>query len=66
MATEDLSATIAAAAAKPQRVKAGDVEVQGHSLADLVEADKHLSRKAAGRSRTGGLRFTKIVNPGTV
>ena len=57
MSNKELSDTIAAA---------GDTEVESHDLADLVEADKQMSRKAAGRSRIGGLRFTKIVNPGTI
>ncbi len=66
MPSDDLSDTIATAAARPARVKVQDIEVESRGLSDLVEADKHLARKAAARSPTAGLRFTKIVHPGTV
>lgn len=70
MADEILDA-LTASAQKPQRVKTDAGEVEAHSLADQIAADKYTraittSRTTAGRSAWGCLRGAQYVPPGTV
>ena len=45
---------------------AGDAgSVEQHKLTDQIEADKYLAGKEAAKSRSRGLRFNKVVPPGT-
>jgi hypothetical protein len=45
---------------------AGDAgSVEQHKLTDQIEADKYLAAKEAAKSRSRGLRFNKVVPPGT-
>ena len=62
----DLSAEIEQAAQDPKKAKIGGEEVEAHSLADLIEADKYLASKAAGSSPMRGLNLRKISHPGGV
>lgn len=50
----------------PRKATSDGLTVEGHSLADLIAADKHIAAKCAARSRNRGLRFSKLVPPGTV
>ena len=43
----------------------GDQSVQYHSIKDLIEADRYLSAKTAAGKKHFGLRFTKLIPPGT-
>jgi hypothetical protein len=38
--------------------------VKQHSLKDQIEADRYLASKQAARSKSRGLRFTKVAPPG--
>lgn len=57
---------VALAASEPRQVTVDGVSVQQHSLTDLIAADKYLKGQAAAKSPSRGLRFTKLVRPGTV
>lgn len=50
----------------PRRVSGDAGSVEGHSLPDLIAADKYLAAKAAASTRNRGLRFTKLIPDGTV
>lgn len=56
---------IETAATEPRKASGDGIAVENHSLPDLIAADKHLRAKAAASSKTGGVRFSKIVPPGT-
>ena len=38
---------------------------QGRELTDQIAADRHLCSKDAAKSKTRGLRFNKLVPPGS-
>jgi hypothetical protein len=38
--------------------------VKQHSLKDQIEADRYLASKQAAKSKSRGLRFTKVAPPG--
>jgi hypothetical protein len=62
----DLSSAIETAASQPRRMSVdGQGSAEQHSLAELAEADRYLAAKAAGTRRNKGVRFQKIVAPGT-
>ena len=45
---------------------AGDAgSVEQHKLPDQIAADKYLAAKEAAKSKQRGLRFNKLVPPGT-
>lgn len=62
----DLEDTIQQAAGEPAEAhdKAGGMK--SHSLGDLVQADEHLARKSAGRSKALPIRLGKLRPPGAV
>mgnify|MGYP000129695451 FL=1 len=62
---EDLEQTIRENAAGPKRAQGDSGSVEQHSLADQIEADRYLASKEAVKKPTKGLRFTKLVPPGT-
>lgn len=61
----DLSEAIAENAAGPKAAAADGVNVQQHDLASQIAADKYLAAKAAAANPGLGLRFRKMVPPGT-
>lgn len=61
----DLNEAIAENAAGPKRVQGDSGSVEQHSLADQVGAAKHLAADDATAKPHRGLRFTKLVMPGT-
>ena len=67
---DDIADKLEQAAQNPRRVRTDAGEVEAHSLADVIEADKYLaSRQAvdAGTNRTHrGLRFNVLKPPGSV
>lgn len=65
MAETDLSQTIADNAAKPVSGSGDSGSIQMHPLPDLVQADLHLANKKAATNRNFGMRFAKLVPPGT-
>jgi len=62
----DLESVIADAAAGPRRVKGDAGEVEQQPLPDLIAADKYLHQRDAAGKKTSGVRFAKLVPPGTV
>ncbi len=61
-----VSDKIQESATGPKRVKGDSGEVEQHSLADQIAADKHLGAKAAVSGRKLGIRFGRLIPPGTV
>ena len=61
---DDLADSIRQNAQGPAKVTGDAGSVEQHSLADQIEADKHLAGKEAVKKRTRGLRFNKFVPPG--
>ncbi len=62
---EDLQDTIQENAAGPAKVSGDAGSVEQHSLADQIAADRYLAAKDAAKKKRRGLRFNKIVPPGT-
>lgn len=63
---DDLSQQIEDAATGPARVVSDGTDVTARPIKDLIEADKYLAAKrAAAKSKTGGIRFAKVIPPGT-
>ena len=61
--TEDLEDTIRENAAGPKRARGDSGEMEQHSLAEQVEADRYLSSKQAMK-KGRGFRMTKLSPPG--
>jgi len=59
-----LDDTIRQNAAAPKRAKGDSSEVEQHSLADQIEADRYLNSKKAAKGKKAGLKFAKLVPPG--
>ncbi len=62
---EDLDIAIKQNAEGPKQAATDGVNVQQHSLADQIAADKYLASKRAGRNPAKALTRVKIVPPGT-
>jgi hypothetical protein len=62
---DDLEQSIRENAQQPAKTSVDSVNVEQHSLADQIEADRYLKSREAMRSRRLGLRLTKIVPPGS-
>ena len=62
---DDLEETIRENAKGPRQAKNDSVEMEQHPLKDQIEADRYLASKAAAKSKRRGLRFSKLVPPGT-
>ncbi len=62
----DLTDTIAATAAQPAMVETDGLKVQAVSIDELIAADKYLKAQVSGTNKQRGLRFTKLVPPGSV
>lgn len=63
--SDELRDKIAETASGPKRVRTDAGEVEAQDLASMIEADKYLSAKAAASSKSRGLRFNKLIPPGT-
>jgi hypothetical protein len=62
----DLDQTIEDAAKNPKAVAVDGTRVDAQSVDDLIKADQHLAGKEALKnSLRRGLRFNKLVPPGT-
>ncbi len=51
-------------AGKARSTSVDGVSVAEQSIADVIAADKHLSRKSAASSRSMGMRFGRFIPPG--
>ena len=63
---EDLKDAISENAQQPAKATVDGQTAEQHNLKDQIAADRHLSSKDAVKSPTRGLRFSKLVPPGTV
>jgi hypothetical protein len=63
--SDELRDKIAETATGPKRVRTDAGEVEAQDLASMIEADKYLSAKTAAATKTRGLRFNKLLPPGT-
>jgi hypothetical protein len=59
------AASLAAAIGKPRRAATDSTEVEAHSIPDQIALDKYLRGRKAGNSPARGLRFTRLIPPGT-
>lgn len=67
--SDDVSNKLAEAAVGPKRVRTDAGEVEAHDLDQIIEADKYLAAKAAVSNASNtrrGLRFNKLIPPGTI
>ena len=62
---EDLEQSIRDNAEGPAEARGDSGSMKQHSLKDQIEADRYLASKQAAKSKSRGLRFTKLVPPGT-
>jgi hypothetical protein len=66
--SDELRQKIEETASSPKRVRTDAGEVESQDVAAMIEADKYLSAKAAsaGTNKRRGLRFNKLIPPGTI
>ena len=57
--------TIEDAAEAPKKMKTGMGEVEEHPLPDLIAAHQYVQAQTAKTKPARGIRFTKLVPPGT-
>ena len=62
--TPNLTETIRKNASGPKSAQVDGQRVEQHALTDIIQADKYLASKKAAKSRTGGLKFTKLSHSG--
>ena len=63
--SDDLDESIRENATSPAKVTGDQGSVEQHSLKEQIEADRYLASKKAARSKGFGVRFGKLVPPGT-
>ena len=61
---KDLDKTIRENAKGPKRAAGDSGSMEQHSLKDQVEADRYLASKKALRSKSLGIRTSKLIPPG--
>ena len=64
--TPNLEQSIRDNAAGPAKAAGDSGSVEQHSLKDQIEADRYLASKNAARKPGLGIKFAKIVPPGSV
>lgn len=68
--SDELRDKIAETASGPKRVRTDAGEVESQDIGQMIEADKYLSARGAATSSTTntrrGLRFNKLIPPGTM
>ena len=62
---DDIDKTIEENAKGPKRAKGDSGEMEQHGLTDQIAADRYLSSKKAAKAKSLGLRFSKLVPPGS-
>lgn len=63
----DLANDIEAAASEPRKASGDSGSMEAHSLPDQIEADKYIQSNAAvANTSSRGIRFNKIVPPGSI
>ena len=63
--TSDLDQAIAENATGPAKASVDGQSVEQHPLPDVIEADRYRESKKASRKPGIGIRFAKLVPPGT-
>ncbi len=63
--TPDLDQAIAENAAGPAKASVDGQSVEQHPLPDVIEADRYRESKKASRKPGIGIRFAKLMPPGT-
>ncbi len=63
--SDELREKIEEVATNPKKVRTDAGEVESHDIKDLIEFDKYSSAKTAAAQKNRGLRFNKIIPPGT-
>lgn len=63
--SDELDQVIRDNAAGPARVAGDAGTVEQHTLSEQIAADKFLAAKEAAKSPSRGLRFNKLVPPGS-
>jgi hypothetical protein len=61
---DDLEQTIHDNAQAPAKASGDAGSVEQHKLSDQIAADRYLASKQATKSKSLGLRITKLVPPG--
>ncbi len=61
---DDLDQTIRDNAAGPAKASGDSGSVEQHPLRDQIEADRYLASKQAAKSKSRGLRLSRLVPPG--
>lgn len=64
--SDEVSDALKAAAQQPKRVRTDAGEVEAHDLDQQIAADKYLAGKSAAGNAHRGLRFSRIIPPGTI
>ena len=63
--TDNLQETIRESAKAPAKASGDAGSVEQHKLTEQIAADKYLSSKDAASQKNRGLRFNKLVPPGS-
>jgi len=64
--TDPINAAIGAAAAGPANVTVDGVTVSARPVAEMIAAAQHVGNEAVRKNRRLGIRFLKILPPGTI
>lgn len=64
--SDEIRDAIESTAKGPKRVRTDAGEVESQDIEQQIAADKYLSAKAAASTKSRGLRFNKILPPGTI
>ena len=63
---DELADTIRENAAGPAKAAGDAGSIEQHKLSEQIEADRYLAAKEATQQKSRGLKFNKLVPPGTV
>jgi hypothetical protein len=63
--SDELASKIDSVAQGPASVRTDAGEVVAQSIPDMIEADKYLAARNATAASNRGLRFNKLIPPGT-
>jgi len=64
--TPNLEQVLRDAASQPAKASVDGQSVEQHPLKDQIEADRYFASKNAGKKPGLGIKFAKIVPPGSV
>lgn len=64
--SDEIADKIGTVAQGPASVRTDAGEVVAQSIPDMIEADKYLASRAAPAAGNRGLRFNKLIPPGSV